>query len=128
LPQLRDRADTVTNDLNKLLAVRTRAEAEAELLRTNASLLFEEQLRIATLLEARRQGVARASSELESEEREAEALAAEATSLNQLIETLAARISSVAAAVDAAADSDATNSDQDAAAINLALANTSRTE
>ncbi len=131
LPQLRDKADAVAADLAELREVRESAEAEEETLRENLSNLMEEQLRTATLIEARKRGIARKSDALESEEQRAEQLAEEAESLEALIADLKAEIESVsdaAAAADAQAGSDSALADLDEQAIRTAFADTSRTE
>lgn len=98
LPQLRDRARTVSTDLKKLVAAREAVEAEKETLRTSLSTLFEEQLRTATLIAARKKGVTKISSELAQEELESQALANEAKSLGTLIEQLSKSLPSVSGA------------------------------
>lgn len=103
LPQLRARADTISADLRDLGEIAAAARAEEELLRANFATLQEEQLRIATLIEARRQGAERIGEELAAEESEAAALAAEAAALDQLIGTLQRRIAAATSAADAAA-------------------------
>lgn len=102
LPQLHDRAEKVTADLKALVDVRENVEKEKQTLSDRLVTLQEEQLRIATLIEARRVGVTRASSELADEEKTATELASEATSLDQLITALRQRIAAVDQAVEAA--------------------------
>jgi len=129
LPQYRDRADTVMADLRDLEAVKQQVEAERETLAARLAALQEEQLRIATLIEARRQGVERANQELAAQEEQAEQLAAEAESLNGLIASLRQRITAIdeAAAAAEAAESGAEVPELDDETIELALANTERT-
>lgn len=91
VPQLRAKADAVAADLGQLQEIKTAALAEEQSLRANHEVLQEEQLRIATLIAARRQGIDQKSSELEAEEREAVALAERAGSLRELIEALSQR-------------------------------------
>src|SRR5690606_24344031 len=81
LPQLQERAAAVASDLAELREIRARVEEEEELLHANFAVLEEEQLRIATLIRARKQGVETMSTALDTEEREAVALAERATSL-----------------------------------------------
>lgn len=129
VPQLTARAAAVTADLQALTEIKTQALAEEATLRANYSVLDEERLRIATLIAARRQGIDMRSAELAAEEAEAEALAARAATLQELIGTLSDRVTSVstaAAAANAAVDPDAPV--LTAEAIQLALANTARTE
>lgn len=102
LPQLNARADIVTTDLRALVSVRESVETEKNTLSSRLLTLQEEQLRIATLIEARRVGVSRANSELAEQEDVAEELASEATSLDQLITALREKIEAVDNAVEAA--------------------------
>lgn len=129
LPQLKEQADSVTADLERLQAVRKTAEAEEETLRANLSTLFEEQLRTATLIEARRRGTERMGSELIAEEQQAEEMAERARSLGELIDELSNNIDSVSAAADAAAQTpdDGNWVDLGPAQIRTAFANTERT-
>jgi len=133
LPQLSNRADAIRIDLDELLAIKQQVESEESLLRENLSVLREERLRIAVLLEARRTGVARAGNALASEQREAELLASRAKSLSQLLGILEKEVKSVADANDAAALSDENPKFNvgvalENEAIQLALADTNRTE
>ena len=129
VPQLRARADAVTADLTELTGIKTAALAEEATLRANHAVLEEEQLRIATLIAARKQGVGRRTAQLQAEEEQAIALAARASSLKELVNSLSAQVTSVstaAAAADAAVDPDLpVMSAQD---IQVALANSARTE
>jgi murein hydrolase activator len=129
LPQLRQKADQVVADLNQLATIKQDVIKQKETLTARLSSLQEEQLRIATLIVARKRGVVIVTAELEAQEKQAEALAAEATSLNQLITTLKQRI---AAVTEAAAAADAAETDGPVAqlspeTIEIALANTERT-
>ncbi|MCB9992266.1 MAG: peptidoglycan DD-metalloendopeptidase family protein [Hyphomicrobiaceae bacterium] len=108
LPQLHDRAEKVTADLRALVDVRESVETEKKTLSDRLITLQEEQLRIATLIEARRVGVSRASTELADEEQTAAGLASEATSLDQLITALRQRIAAVDQAVEAAQNASST--------------------
>jgi len=123
LPQLRAKADAVTADLRRLTEIKTAAQEEEATLKANYSVLEEEQLRIATLILARKQGVETMTAELEAEEREAVALAARATSLKELIGTLSDRVTAVTE-TDAGASGPALTNEE----IQVALANTARTE
>jgi septal ring factor EnvC (AmiA/AmiB activator) len=131
LPQLRDKAEAVTADLQLLGNIKSQAVAEEAELRANLQTLQEERLRIATLIEARRQGVARVSAELEAEEQAAELLAGQATSLQGLIDSLSARITSVtaaAAAADLAGAGQPTGQPVTEDSVRMALADTDRSE
>jgi len=124
VPQLRAKADAVTADLQELTKIKEAALAEEAALRANYSVLEEEQLRIATLIAARSQGIAAVSADLEATEQEAMALAARATTLRELIDQLSARIEE-GPTPPAVEGEDAVLSPE---AIQTALANTARTE
>ena len=129
LPQLSARAEQVTADLTRLTEIKASALAEETLLRANFSVLEEEQLRIATLILARNQGVEIMTSELAAEEAEAVALAERATSLKSLVDSLTAKVASVTAAAAAANAAPAViPGDATPATIDVALANTARIE
>lgn len=130
VPQLRSKADELTFDLKRLAEVKAAALAEEERLRANFEILEEEQLRIATLIAARKQGEDRAAAELAAEQAEAEALAAKASSLKQLIEDLTKRANAVSAAANATATANSGGAvpKLDPETIRLALANTERAE
>jgi septal ring factor EnvC (AmiA/AmiB activator) len=126
LPQLRSRADAVIDDLGRMVDIRKEAETEQEALNANYATLFEEQLRIAVLIEARKQGVSRNNDALSETELEAERLANRSSSLTQLIDTLANRMSAASEAVSRLGHENIDGiSPED---IRLALADTSRTE
>lgn len=91
VPQLRDRADAVAQDLKTLKAIKQSAMDEEATLRANHDVLEEEQLRIATLISARRQGITRMSAALEAEEEAAMALAERAGTLRELVAALSER-------------------------------------
>ncbi|MEO5808160.1 peptidoglycan DD-metalloendopeptidase family protein [Devosia sp.] len=129
-PQLRAKAEAVTADLKHLTEIKTAALQEEATLQANKSVLEEEQLRIATLILARKQGVQVMTADLQAEEQEAIALAQRATTLKDLIDSLGARMTSVNSAVDASSTA-RPNSEAVAMtpeAIKVALANTARTE
>lgn len=129
VPQLRAKADAVTADLKTLTEIKAQALAEEATLKANHAVLEEERLRIATLIAARKQGIAVRSEELAAEEAEAVALATRASTLQELIGSLSERASSVSAAEDAAnaaidPDAPVLSAEQ----IQVALANSARTE
>ena len=128
VPQLRSKADELTADLKRLAEVKAAALEEEALLRANFEILEEEQLRIATLIVARREGEGRITAEIEAEQ--AEALAAKASSLKQLIDDLTRRAAAVAVAADATATANAGGNAPalDPQTIKLALANTERAQ
>jgi len=130
LPQLRIKADSVTADLAKLGQIKAAAMEQQEKLEANLQVLEEEQLRIGSLIAARRQSENLASAALASEEAEAQALADKATSLKQLIDELSARAAAVATASEAteAANNGGSAPALDQQTIKLALANPGRTQ
>ncbi len=129
LPQLRQKSDAVVADLNALNEIKDDVLAERETFASRLAILQEEQLRIATLIEARRQGVERVTAELEAEERQAEQLASEAETLNQLISGLRDRIEAVDEAAQAAETASQAQPTTDLTdnAIQIALADADRT-
>lgn len=130
VPQLRVKADELISDLKRLADVKAAAQEEEAKLRANFEILEEEQLRIATLIVARKQGEDMVTAELEAEQAEAEALAARASSLKQLIDDLTRRANAVSAAASATATANAGGPAPklDPETIKLALANTERAE
>ncbi|WP_417579334.1 murein hydrolase activator EnvC family protein [Pelagibacterium sp.] len=130
LPQLQERAETVTESLNELIALKQTALAESEQLNANLATLNEERLRIATIIEARKQGLEWLSDDLLREEAEAQALADRATSLEQLIAGLETRIAAITAADEAtrAANSGQTVPTLDPETLRLAFADAERSE
>src|SRR5690606_19933080 len=85
VPDLRKLADQVSNDLQSLVAVRTQQEKERDRLTADASALMEGRARISLLLDAKRRQRDASAEELANEEQRAAALAAQATSLRDLI-------------------------------------------
>lgn len=130
LPQLRQKAEALTADLDRLSSIKAAALREEELLNANFDILEEEQLRIATLIVARKQGEERIGAAIAAEEAEAAALAAKASSLKQLIDELSRRAEAVATAAEATATANAGGRAPrlDPETIKLALANTDRLE
>ena len=127
VPQLRAKADAVTADLQKLTAIKTEALAEEASLRANYAVLEEEQLRIATLIEARRQGIRTRTTEMAAQEQQALELANRATTLKDLISGLSERANAVSTNQPSLGeDPDAPR--LTAEQIQVALANAARTE
>ena len=131
LPDMRQRAEIIVADLNQLEATKNRVLEERQQLSERFSSLLEEQLRIATLIEARKLGMARVGDDLAAEEALAGQLAREATSLGELVETLKQRIASISEAAEAADAADSLQSADglvpDPEAVLAALADTNRT-
>ncbi len=130
VPQLRERADAVTADLNQLGAIKAAAVEQQARLEANLQVLEEEQLRIGSLIAARKQSENLATAALATEEAEAQALADKATSLKQLIDDLTARAAAVATAAQATetANNGGNVPALDRQTIQMALANPERTE
>jgi septal ring factor EnvC (AmiA/AmiB activator) len=130
LPELQKKADAVNADLTKLGAIKADALKQQEQLEANLQILEEEQLRIASLIAARKENENRANTALAAEEAEAQALADKATSLKQLIDELQTRATAVATAAEAtaAANAGGTAPTLDQNTVKMALANTNRTE
>ncbi len=126
LPQLRAKADTVAADLQELTGIKAAALAEEATLKANHDVLEEEQLRIATLIAARRQGITQRSAELEAEETAAIELAERASTLRELVAALSARAAAGAAARTETPDPDLPSLSEEA--IELAFADAARTQ
>jgi septal ring factor EnvC (AmiA/AmiB activator) len=129
LPQLEATAAQVTEDLTRLTDIKAAALAEETQLRANFAILEEEQLRIATLIVARKQGETIITAELAEEEAEAIALAARAATLKDLIASLTERANAVVVAPNPPeiGTTGATPLNPDAASVQIALADTART-
>lgn len=126
LPELRAKADKVVIDLKRLQRLKGDAQKEQDELNANYGVLQEEQLRIATLIQARKQTIAQANGQLDSTEQQALALAQQAGALRQLIAELNAKANTLKqAALAASAHPDLPTETPEA--IRTALANTSRT-
>ncbi|MBN9317310.1 MAG: peptidoglycan DD-metalloendopeptidase family protein [Devosia sp.] len=130
LPELQAKADAVMADLRHLGEIKAEALKQQEQLEANLQVLEEEQLRITSLIAARKENENRATTALAAEEAEAQALADKATSLKQLIDELQKRAAAVstAAQATAAANAGGTAPTLDKDTVKLALANTNRSE
>lgn len=130
LPELQAKAEAVMADLKHLTDIKTAALAEEQHLRANLQILEEEQLRIATLIAAKKQGEDMVTAELAQEQKDAEELAAKASSLRQLIDELSRKAGAVQEAAQATAAANAGGNAPPLApdTIRLALANTERKE
>src|SRR5690606_19139783 len=125
VPQLRERADSVAGDLKTLMDIKQQALAEEQTLKANHSVLEEEQLRIATLIAARKQGIQQVGTALDGEERAALELAERANTLRELIDALSARANQSGTATTTPEPDVPQLSPE---AIRLAFANAARTE
>lgn len=128
VPQLKAKADAMLADLRRLDQIKADAEAEEANLRANFDVLEEEQLRIATLIQARRANEETVSATLAAEEAEAQAMAERAASLKSLIADLGKQAQAVATAAGATERANnGANPNLDSETIRLALANPERT-
>ena len=128
VPQLKAKADEVTASLKKLADIRTAAQAQEESLKANFDVLEEEQLRIATLIQAQKQNETTATAALADEQKQAADMADKAATLKQLIADLGKQAQAVATAADAtnAANNGGKAPKLDTDTVRLALANTAR--
>jgi septal ring factor EnvC (AmiA/AmiB activator) len=126
VPQLKIKADAVTADLKTLTEIKARALVEEATLKANHTVLEEEQLRIATLIAARKQGIDMRSADLQEEEAEAIALAERALSLKELIDSLSKSATGVRNNTTGTTDPNAPTLSPEE--IQTAFANVSRTE
>lgn len=126
-PQLHAKAEAVSTDLRQLGEIKAKAIEDEKTLKANYAVLEEEQLRIATLIAARKKGVDQMTAQLAQEEQEALSLAARATDLKQLVASLQAKATDVASTAPKT-DGTAAASTMTPDAIRVALANTNRTE
>ena len=124
VPQLRDRAATVSTDHKELMDIKQQALAEEQTLKANYAVLEEDQLRIATLMTARKQGIAQVGATLDSEVVAATELAERAKTLRELIDALSARANQTQSPTPAPDDVPQLSPE----AIQLAFANAARTE
>ena len=88
VPGLQAAAELVAADLRSLVALRKEQERERERLRADTTALLEGRTRISLLLEQKRAARAASAEALANEEKHAAALAAQATSLRDLIARL----------------------------------------
>ncbi|RYE07557.1 MAG: hypothetical protein EOP22_17405 [Hyphomicrobiales bacterium] len=130
LPQLRAKADAIIADMAHLDVIKAEAQQEEETLRANFDVLEEEQLRIATLIAARKSNEETATAALAIEEQEAAAMADKAAELKQLIADLNKRADAVQAAAAATerANAGGNTPKLDSETVLMALANPERTE
>lgn len=124
VPQLRDKAETVSSDLKQLMTIKEQALAEEATLKANYAVLEEEQLRIATLIAARKQGIEQVGAQLDTEEAAALELAERASTLRELIDALSARANQAATPTTTSPDMPQLSPE----AIQVAFANAARTE
>ncbi len=130
LPQLQAKADAVMADLSALNQIKSAAEAEEATLRSHFEVLEEEQLRIATLIAARKTSEETATTALAAEEQEAAAMSERADQLKLQIADLTRRADAVQTAAQATetANAGGATPSLDRETVLMALANTTRTE
>jgi septal ring factor EnvC (AmiA/AmiB activator) len=128
LPQLRAKADEVTAALKHLTDIKGAAQAEEANLKANFDVLEEEQLRIATLIQAQKQNEQTATATLAEEQKQFAEMADKAAQLKQLIADLGKQAQAVATAADATATANSTGKTPklDNDTVRLALANVGR--
>jgi septal ring factor EnvC (AmiA/AmiB activator) len=102
VPDLRVAADALADNLKELVAVREEQEKERDRLRENATALAEGRARIALLIAQRQEQRAASVEALAAEEKRAETLAGQATSLRDLITRMEAESATAAAGAAAA--------------------------
>jgi len=102
VPDLRDAAASIANDLDQLVAVRSAKEKELGGLRTNATALAEGRAHIALLMDQRQSQRQASADVLADENRRAAVLAGQATSLRDLIARMEQQSAVAAAAAEQA--------------------------
>lgn len=93
VPELRDEARKLTNDLAELVTLRDNIKIEQQRLTRSTAILTEAQIRIGALLDSKRSTLAATQAELIEARRKAETLARETNSLKELIARMDAEIS-----------------------------------
>ena len=128
VPQLKARADQVTADLKHLGDIKAAAQAQEANLKANFDVLEEEQLRIATLIQAQKQNEETANAALADEQKQAADMADKAATLKQMIADLGKQAQAVATAANAteAANAGDKTPKLDSETVQLALANPQR--
>jgi septal ring factor EnvC (AmiA/AmiB activator) len=102
VPDLRDAANKVADDLRTLIALRQEQERERDRLRADSTALIEGRTRVTLLLEQKRAQRTASAEALANEEKRANALADQATSLRDLISRLESENATAGAAAAAA--------------------------
>ncbi len=112
VPELRTEADALTSDLKHLLALKDEKARERDRVRADATALAEEQTRIQLLVAEKKKARAASEDALTAEQSRSVELAAKASSLQDLIDTLEKQLASSA---DAAASAKAAEEKNQAA-------------
>ncbi len=102
VPELRAHAETLAADLDRLVDLRVAQQDERDRLRTDALALIEGRTRIALLLEQKRHQRTASLDALSIEERRADSLATQVTTLRELISRMETENATAAAASAAA--------------------------
>ncbi|MBZ0217695.1 MAG: peptidoglycan DD-metalloendopeptidase family protein, partial [Fimbriimonadaceae bacterium] len=92
VPELRDEAKKLGDDLTELVRLRQAIETEKVTLAENTVKLAQERVKIQTLLESKRNTLAQTAQELDKVRRQAETLAKQTASLRELIAEMDKRI------------------------------------
>jgi len=100
VPELRGKAHRLASDLRELMDLREQIGAEKERLALSTSALAEERVRIEALIESKRSTLAATLAEFEEARRQAEKLAKETQSLQELIARMDEKIRPAARAVE----------------------------
>lgn len=109
VPELRTEADALSEDLKHLLALKEEKARERDRVRADATALAEERTRIELLVAEKKKARADSEQLLSDEQKRAEALAAQASSLQDLIDTLEKQVTASADAAAAAKAAEAKN-------------------
>lgn len=92
VPELRGEAQRLANDLESLVALRTRIAGERTQLAASTAALAEERVRIEALIESKRLNLAETLAEFEDARRQADKLGRETQSLQELIARMDAEV------------------------------------
>lgn len=109
VPELRTEAAALSSDLQHLLALKEEKARERDRVRADATALAEERTRIELLAAEKKKARADSEQLLSEEQKRAEALAAQASSLQDLIDTLEKQVAASADAAAAAKAAEAKN-------------------
>jgi len=107
LPEVRGEAEMLASDLDALLGVRTQTEAELARMTADRTSLAEEQQRLALLLDEKNEAMDQSEVTLAAEQARAEQLAAQASTLEELIGALELEIESAREGAAASTRADA---------------------
>lgn len=117
VPELRSEASGLANDLQHLLALESEKARERDRARADATALAEERVRIQILVDEKAKARAASVGALAEEQKRAETLAAQAGSLQDLIDTLEHKLTAAADAAAAAKAADKAAEEQNRSAV-----------